>query len=59
MSARPIYDAGALAQYSDVLRNEVRIPTVATGYMTTSDQLNTLLAGGRADLCIMNPPNLL
>jgi anthraniloyl-CoA monooxygenase len=58
VSARPIYDAGALAQYSDVLRNEVRIPTVATGYMTTSDQLNTLLAGGRADLCIMNPPSL-
>ncbi|HET9221796.1 MAG TPA: hypothetical protein VFO07_04795, partial [Roseiflexaceae bacterium] len=56
--SQPSYDAGALAQYSDVLRNEAYIPTVATGYMTTSDQVNTLLAGGRADLCLFHPQNL-
>jgi anthraniloyl-CoA monooxygenase len=56
--SQPSYDAGALAQYSDVLRNEARIPAVATGYMTTSDQINTLLAGGRADLCLFHPPDL-
>jgi anthraniloyl-CoA monooxygenase len=56
--SQPSYDAGALAQYSDVLRNEARLPTIATGYMTTNDQINTLLAGGRADLCLFHPPNL-
>jgi anthraniloyl-CoA monooxygenase len=56
--SQPSYDAGALSQYSDVLRNETYIPTVATGYMTTSDQVNTLLAGGRADLCLFHPQNL-
>jgi anthraniloyl-CoA monooxygenase len=56
--SQPSYDAGAQAQYSDVLRNEARIPTIATGYMTTSDQVNTLLAGGRADLCLFYPPGL-
>ncbi|HEX5690507.1 MAG TPA: oxidoreductase, partial [Roseiflexaceae bacterium] len=53
--AHPSYDTGALAQLADVLRNEARIPTLATGYMTTSDQLNTLVAGGRADLCLFYP----
>jgi anthraniloyl-CoA monooxygenase len=49
---QPRYDPGALAHYSDVLRNQAHVPTVATGYTTTSDQANTLLAGGRADLCL-------
>ncbi len=56
LRSQPSYDPGALAQFSDLLRNEARIPTMATGYMTSSDQVNTLLAGGRADLCLMYPP---
>jgi anthraniloyl-CoA monooxygenase len=56
--SQPSYDPGVLAQLSDELRNEARIPTVATGYLTSSDQVNTLLAGGRADLCFMYPPDL-
>ena len=56
--SQPSFDPSALAQYSDVLRNEARIPTLATGYMTTGDQVNTLLAGGRADLCLFHPPGL-
>ena len=57
--SQPSYDPGALAQYSDLLRNEARIPTLATGYLTTSDQVNTLLAGGRADLCLLYLPGLI
>jgi anthraniloyl-CoA monooxygenase len=53
--AQPIYDPGELAQYSDLLRNETGLPTLATGYLTTSDQVNTLVAGGRADLCLFYP----
>jgi anthraniloyl-CoA monooxygenase len=54
--AHPSYDASAAAQLADVLRNEARVPTLATGYLTTSDQLNTLVAGGRADMCLFYPP---
>ncbi len=56
--SRPIYDPGELAQYSDMVRNEGGLPTLATGYLTTSDQVNTLIAGGRADLCIIHPSDL-
>jgi anthraniloyl-CoA monooxygenase len=51
------YDPASLGQLSDVIRNEARIPTLATGYMDTSNQPNTLLASGRADLCMIQPPN--
>jgi anthraniloyl-CoA monooxygenase len=53
--ARPSYDPGVLAQYSDLLRSETGTRTLATGYLTDSDHLNTLLAGGRADLCMFYP----
>jgi anthraniloyl-CoA monooxygenase len=56
MHAQPTYDASAYAQYSDLIRNEAGVPTLATGYITTSGQSNTLLAGGRADLFLFNPP---
>jgi anthraniloyl-CoA monooxygenase len=53
--SQPIYDPGELAQYSDLVRNEAALPTLATGYVTTSDQVNTLIAGGRADVCLFYP----
>jgi anthraniloyl-CoA monooxygenase len=51
------YDPNSLAQLSDVIRNEAGVPTVATGYMATSNQPNTLLMAGRADLCVCQLPN--
>ncbi len=54
--SKPSYDVATYAQYSDVIRNEVDAYTLSTGYLTTSDQVNTLLAGGRADLCLFYPP---
>lgn len=36
---------------SDRIRNEAGIPTLATGNITTADDVNTILAAGRADLC--------
>ena len=38
------------APFADVVRNEVGIPTITVGNISTADQVNTLLAGGRADL---------
>jgi anthraniloyl-CoA monooxygenase len=54
-STSPRYDFETLAHYSDVIRTEVGIATVATPYITTSNQANTLLAGGRCDLCLYWP----
>ncbi len=47
------YRRGFLTQLSAHLRNEAGIPTLVGGYLTTADEVNTILAGGRADLCIM------
>lgn len=50
----PSYGFDRMAQYCDVLRNESGLPAMSTAYMTTSNQANTLLAGGRADLCLFH-----
>lgn len=47
------YRRGFLTQLSAQLRNEAGIPTMVGGYLTTTDEVNTILAGGRADLCIL------
>jgi anthraniloyl-CoA monooxygenase len=36
----------------------VGIPTVTVGAVTTADQVNTLVAAGRADLCALARPHL-
>ena len=55
-SGRPVYGRGYLTRYAERLRNEAGIPVLAGGYLTTTNEVNTLLAGGRADLCLMIPP---
>ena len=52
--SRPDYRRlfGVLA--SDRIRNEAGIPTLASGYVTTSDDVNTILAAGRADVCLLD-----
>jgi anthraniloyl-CoA monooxygenase len=50
------YGKGFLVPLSDRIRNEAGIPTIAGGYMTTSNELNTALAAGRADLCVLDVP---
>jgi len=51
----PAYGRGFLTAYSDRIRNEAGIPTIVGGYLTTSDEVNTIIAAGRADLCIIEP----
>jgi anthraniloyl-CoA monooxygenase len=38
---------------ADRIRNEAGIPTIASGQITTFDEANTILAAGRADLCVL------
>lgn len=51
----PAYGRGFLTAYSDRIRNEAGIPTIVGGHLTTSDEVNTVIAAGRADLCIIEP----
>ncbi len=48
------YGKGFLVPLSDRIRNEAGIPTIVGGYLSTSNELNTALAAGRADLCILD-----
>ena len=52
---QPRYGRGHLTAYSDRIRNEAGICTLVGGYLTTANEVNTVLAGGRADLCILHP----
>jgi anthraniloyl-CoA monooxygenase len=47
------YGRGYLTALSDRVRNEAGLPTMLGGYLTTSNEINTLLAAGRGDLCIV------
>jgi anthraniloyl-CoA monooxygenase len=53
-NATPAYGRGFLTRYSDRIRNEAGIPTLVGGHLTTMNEINTILAGGRADLCILS-----
>jgi anthraniloyl-CoA monooxygenase len=58
IDSEPVYGRGFLTPFSDRIRNEAGILTMVGGYLTTSDEVNTIIAAGRADLCIMDPPHL-
>ena len=40
---------------ADRVRNEAGVPTIASGRITTLDEINTVVAAGRADLCVLDP----
>ncbi len=58
LESEPAYGRGFLTPLSDRVRNEAGIPTMVGGYLTTSNEVNTILAAGRADLCIVEQPKL-
>ncbi|MGH2506424.1 MAG: FAD-dependent monooxygenase [Ktedonobacteraceae bacterium] len=49
------YGPGYLTALSDRVRNEAGLPTLLGGYLTTSNAINTILAAGRGDLCMVTP----
>ncbi len=53
LEGEPPYGRGFLTPLSDRIRNEAGIPTIVGGYLTTTNEVNTILAAGRADLCIL------
>jgi anthraniloyl-CoA monooxygenase len=55
---KPVYGRMYQASYADWIRNEVGIATMTVGAVTTADQVNTLLAAGKADLVALARPHL-
>ena len=56
--AQPIYGRMFQTPFSEQVRNEARVATMCVGNITTSDQVNTILAAGRADLVALGRPHL-
>ena len=57
--SRPIYGRMFQTPFSDQVRNEARVATMCVGNITTADQVNTILAAGRADLVALGRPHLI
>ncbi len=55
---RPVYGRMFQAPFADWVRNEVGIATMTVGAVTSADQVNTLLAAGKADLVALGRPHL-
>jgi len=45
--------------FSDQIRNEAKVATMCVGNTTTADQVNTILAAGRANLVALARPHLM
>jgi len=56
--AEPVYGRMFQTPFAEQVRNEAAIPTIAVGNITTWDQVNTILAAGRADLVALARPHL-
>jgi anthraniloyl-CoA monooxygenase len=56
--AKPVFGRLWQTPYSDRIRNEARVPTIAVGNITEADQVNSIIAAGRADLVAIGRPHL-
>ena len=56
--ASPVYGRMFQTPYSDQVRNVGRVATMAVGNITDYDQVNGILAAGRADLVALGRPHL-
>ncbi|MEE9534220.1 MAG: bifunctional salicylyl-CoA 5-hydroxylase/oxidoreductase, partial [Acidimicrobiia bacterium] len=51
--ARPVYGRQFQTPFSDRIRHDAGIHTMAVGNISSYEDVNTILAAGRADLCVM------
>jgi anthraniloyl-CoA monooxygenase len=56
--AKPVYGRMYQTPFADRIRNEAGIRTMAVGAITQADQVNSIIAAGRADLCAIARPHL-
>ncbi|MEZ5995804.1 MAG: bifunctional salicylyl-CoA 5-hydroxylase/oxidoreductase [Hyphomonadaceae bacterium] len=57
--AKPVYGRMFQTPFSDMIRNEANVRTMAVGNIFEPDHVNSILAAGRADLCALARPHLL
>jgi anthraniloyl-CoA monooxygenase len=55
---KPVYGRMFQTPFSDRIRNEAGIPTIAVGAIFEADHANSIIASGRADLCAVARPHL-
>jgi anthraniloyl-CoA monooxygenase len=55
---QPIYGRMYQTPFSDQIRNDAGLATMCVGAVTTADQVNTIVASGRADLVALARPHL-
>lgn len=58
IQAKPVYGRMFQTPFSDRIRNEAGIATMAVGNIFEVDHVNSILAAGRADLCCLARPHL-
>ena len=51
--AKPVYGRQFQTPFADRIRHEADIPTMAVGNISSFTDVNTILAAGRADLCVL------
>ncbi len=56
--ARPVYGRMFQTPFSDQIRNEAGVHTMAVGNIFEVDHVNSIIAAGRADLCLLARPHL-
>ena len=54
---KPVYGRMFQTPFSDQIRNELDVPTMAVGNIYEIDHVNSIIAAGRADLCAMGRPH--
>jgi anthraniloyl-CoA monooxygenase len=55
---QPVYGRLFQTPFSDKIRNEIGIPTIAVGAISEADHVNSIISAGRADLCAIARPHL-
>jgi anthraniloyl-CoA monooxygenase len=56
--AKPVYGRMFQTPFSDRIRNEARVATMAVGNIFEADHVNSIVMAGRADLCCIARPHL-
>jgi anthraniloyl-CoA monooxygenase len=56
--AQPVYGRMFQTPFSDKIRNEAKVATMAVGNISEVDHINSILASGRADLVALARPHL-
>jgi anthraniloyl-CoA monooxygenase len=56
--SQPVFGRMFQTPFSDQIRNEAGLATMCVGAITSADQVNTIIAAGRADLVALARPHL-